>query len=73
MQTDPYKGTDLIGKLDAEGYLGTVINVGIGLASLAGSATLVGFIYWCVKCKEEIPTKHAYEPEKYVELAKITD
>jgi hypothetical protein len=43
------------------------------LASLAGLATLVGFIYWCVKCKEEIPTKHAYEPEKYLELAKITE
>ncbi len=63
----------MIGKLDAEGYLGTVINVGIALASLAGLATLIGFIYWCVKCKEDIPTKHAYEPERYVEIAKIAE
>jgi len=63
----------LIGKLEAEGLLGTVINVGIGLASLVALATLIGFIFWCVKCKEEIPTKHAYEPEKYIELAKITE
>ena len=63
----------MIGKLDAEGYLGTVINVGIALASLTGLATLIGFIYWCVKCKEDIPTKHAYEPERYVEIAKIAE
>jgi len=63
----------LIGKLEANGYLGTVINVGIGLGSLAALATLIGFILWCVICKEQIRTKHAFDPEKYKELAKITE